>query len=241
MEPFPAKHTRSWLKGLSALFLIVGLNAGDAPSKPSSALTQTLPRVLIIGDSISIGYTPFLKQLFQGKAEIIHHRGNAEHTGTGLKKLDQWLGNRKWEAIQFNWGLWDLCYRHPDSKVQGRRDKERGTLTTTRKQYAQNLELLVTRLKQTGAQLIWANTTIVPKGEAGRKLGDDLQYNRIARAIMDQHNIPITDLNAASRTFESPLFTAPGNVHFTPAGYKALAHAAKSGIDQALQALKLAP
>ena len=224
-----------WLNGLTTLLFIASVQADAIVPKQSQPLPQDLPRVLIIGDSISIGYTPYLKELLREKAAIVHHRGNAEHTGTGLKKLDEWLGAGNWDVIQFNWGLWDLCYRHPDSKVQGRRDKERGTLTTTETQYAQNLELLVSRLKQTNAQLIWANTTIVPAGEAGRKEGDDLRYNEIAHEIMARSEIPITDLNTLSRSFGPDYFIAPGNVHFTAKGYDALAHTAKSAIEKALQ------
>ena len=92
--------------------------------------SEPMPLILIIGDSISIGYTPYVQEMFQGRAEVVHHKGNAQHTGTGLEKIDEWLGNESWDLIHFNWGLWDLCYRHPESKNQGHRDKERGTLTT---------------------------------------------------------------------------------------------------------------
>ena len=123
------------------------------------------PRVLIIGDSISLGYTPDVKKLLGDSVTVVHNKGNAQHTSTGVKKIDSWLGDKQWDVIHFNWGLWDLCYRHPDSKVQGRRDKLRGTLTTSLPDYERNLELLVARLKHTRAKLIWANTTVVPKGE----------------------------------------------------------------------------
>ncbi|MCK4830540.1 hypothetical protein KA005_83250 [bacterium] len=44
------------------------------------------PRVLIIGDSISWGYFPYVKEALKEQAIIIHNEGNAQHTGTGLKK-----------------------------------------------------------------------------------------------------------------------------------------------------------
>ena len=112
---------------------------------------EELPRILLIGDSISIGYTPFISEIYEGRAEVARNKGNAQHTGTGLEKLDEWLGDGNWDLIHFNWGLHDLCYRHPDSQNQGRRDKERGFLTTTLEQYETNLDSLVRRLKQTGA------------------------------------------------------------------------------------------
>lgn len=185
--------------------------------------TSDRPNVLLIGDSISLGYTPHVVQLLEDTADVRHHKGNAQHTGTGLRRLDDWLGDTSWDVIHFNWGLWDLCYRHPESTVQGRRDKVRGTLTTTPQQYAHNLEQLVRRLKQTGAKLIWASTTVVPEGEAGRKRGDDLKYNQIAAAVMRRHGVTINDLNAASRNIDAALFTKPGDVHFQAAGYRQLA------------------
>lgn len=182
-----------------------------------------LPPVLLIGDSISLGYTPHVQKILKQEARVQHHKGNAQHTGTGLQRLDQWLGTTEWEVIHFNWGLWDLCYRHPESKEQGRRDKVRGTLTTPLDSYEQNLDQLAVRLKQTGARLIWAHTTVVPEGEAGRKPGDEIRYNEAAARVMKKHGIAIDNLYALTRDFSPDLFVGPGNVHFTTEGSRKLA------------------
>jgi hypothetical protein len=204
------------IRFLSFLFLLslsVTLGARD------------LPKVLLIGDSISLGYTPHVVIALKGQVEVKHHRGNAQHTGTGLKMLDRWIGETEWDVIHFNWGLWDLCYRHPQSKVQGRRDKERGTLTTSLEQYEKNLEQLAIRLKKTQAKLIWAHTTTVPKGEAGRKVGDDDKYNEAAARVMKKLGIAINDLNAFTDSFPAELFIDHGNVHFTTEGSRRLGQA----------------
>ena len=193
-----------------------------------------LPKALLIGDSISIGYTPHVVTALKSRVEVSHHKGNAQHTGTGLKMLDRWIGGKKWDVIHFNWGLWDLCYRHPDSRIQGRRDKKKGTLTTSLEQYEKNLDQLVVRLKKTGAKLIWAHTTTVPDGEAGRKLGDDDRYNDAASRVMKKHGIEINDLNALSDSFPSGLFTAPGNVHFKTEGSRRLGKAVAEKISAVL-------
>ena len=200
----------------------------------TSLRARDLPSALIIGDSISIGYTPHVTAALKGRVEVIHHKGNAQHTGTGLKMLERWIGGKQWDVIHFNWGLWDLCYRHPESKVQGRRDKVRGTLTISLEQYEKNLDRLAARLKKTKAKLIWAHTTTVPKGEAGRKLGDDDRYNAAAARVMKKHGIEINDLNALSDTFPSGLFTAPGNVHFKTEGSRRLGQAVAGKITEAL-------
>ena len=195
---------------------------------------KDLPNALIIGDSISLGYTPHVVAALKGKVEVKHHRGNAQHTGTGLKMLDRWVGETEWDVIHFNWGLWDLCYRHPKSKEQGRRDKERGTLTTSLEQYEKNLDHLAARLKKTKAKLIWAHSTTVPEGEAGRKVGDEDKYNEAAARVMKKHGIEINDLNALTDSFPPELFTAPGNAHFKTEGSKKLGQAVVVKIMEAL-------
>jgi hypothetical protein len=223
-----ARHLR-WL--LPALALAAPAWAG--PAKPGA--DTALPRVLIIGDSISLGYTPLVVKALEGKAVVRHNPGNAQHTGTGLKKIDAWIGKDPWDVIHFNWGLWDLCYRHPESKVQGRRDKVRGTLTTPLDQYEKNLDALVGRLKKTKAVLIWAHTTIVPEQEAGRKVGDDLRYNEAAARVMKKHGVRINDLHALTKTFPPKLFVGPGNVHFTKEGSARLAEQVVKEIEAALR------
>ena len=196
-----------------------------------------LPRVLLIGDSISIGYTKPVIELLKTKAAVQRVKGNAGHTGMGLAGLPKWLDAKhgKWDVIHFNWGLWDLCYRNPESKTQGRRDKVNGKLTHTPEQYRKNLEKIVAILKETGAKLIWASTTPVPEGEAGRKVGDDVVYNRVATEVMKKHGIPVNDLHAVMVPHMKTLTTAPGNVHFKPDGSTILAKQVAAEIEKALK------
>ena len=206
------------------LFLKSALGTGLAPfllPKVNWGLAiLDLPKVLLIGDSISIGYTPHVKTALQNVAEVSRIAGNAQHTWNGLKKIDSWLGMTQWDLIHFNWGLWDLCYRNPKSTNQGKRDKINGTLTTSLEEYDENLRTLVARLKETQANLIWASTTPVPEGELGRIEGDDLIYNAAAKIIMEENNIEINDLH----TFILPGFDtyqkAYGDVHYTSEGYE---------------------
>ena len=200
----------------------------------SSLWAKDLPKALLIGDSISIGYTPHVVAALKGQVEVIRHRGNAQHTGTGLKMLDRWVGKTQWDIIHFNWGLWDLCYRHPQSKSQGRRDKARGTLTTSLEQYEKNLDQLASRLKKTKAKLIWAHTSTVPEGEDGRKVGDDDKYNEAAARVMKKHGIRMNDLNSLTDDFPPELFVKPGDVHYKPEGSKKIGQAVAKEISHAL-------
>jgi hypothetical protein len=188
-----------------------------------SGCNRPNPKILIIGDSISIGYTPFVENHFIDRATIAHNPGNAQHTGTGVVKIKEWLGTEKWDIIQFNWGLWDLCYRHPDSKLYGNRDKENGKITFSVDEYAANLDSIVVFLKQnTGAKLIFVTTTYVPTQEAGRFTEDPIRYNTAAKVIMNKHSIAINDLYEKSKQIHQSFGKGVDDVHYTKEGYEQL-------------------
>jgi len=223
------------MKGFLLLALALAAFASVSATAHSATSDASLPKVLIIGDSISIGYTPYVAEMLQGDALVRHIAGNAQHTGTGLKKIDRWLGDTKWDVIYFNWGLWDFCYRSPESTDEAHRDKLHGTVAIPLKEYETNLNQLVNRLEKTGAKLLWASTTVVPEGEAGRFAGDDLKYNAVAAGIMKRHGIRIDDLNALTRGFPHELFRGPEDVHYTSAGYRKIAIQVGESIRNALQ------
>ena len=201
----------------------------------------SLPNVLLIGDSISIGYTLDVRRLLRGKANVYRPMkpggkipANCGNTKEGLADLASWLGDRKWSVIHFNWGLHDLCYRSPQSKVYGHRDKLHGVQDVPLPQYRRNLEQLVGQLEKTGARLIWASTTVIPRGEAGRFVGDEVRYNAVAAQIMRSHEIPIDDLYGLTRTFPATMFARPGDVHYSRKGFNEIADQVASRIRQDL-------
>jgi hypothetical protein len=197
-----------------------------APRKPEASLAPVadvagLPRVLLIGDSISMGYTVPVRELLKDVANVHRIPANGGDTGSALEKIDTWLlGNPpakpKWDVIHFNWGLHDLKH-WKDGKLD-----LAGPQVSSLEQYEKNLRALVAKLQATGAKLIWCNTTPVPEGSGGRVEGDEAKYNAVAKRIMEENKIPTDDLAGflSSRVTE---FQLPHNVHFTPAGYRALA------------------
>lgn len=205
---------------------------------PAAAAQPQAPaaraRVFIIGDSISMGYTPIVREMLQDVADVQRPRANCADTTNGLKNLRAWLGETKWDVIHFNWGLHDLCYRGvgPDGKPT--RDKEHGKQMDPPEVYEKNLEALVAELEKTGATLIWASTTVVPENETGRVVGDDVKYNAIAARIMKRHKIAIDDLYAVSKRMPPEMFAGPGNVHYTKEGYRRLAESVAKSIRGAL-------
>ncbi len=179
--------------------------------------------MLLIGDSISIGYTPGVSKLLAGKADVQRIPGNGGPTTNGLKNLAEWLGGGRWDVIHFNWGLHDLKLMD-DGKHQ-----------VPVEEYEKNLAELVARLKATGARLIWCSTTPVPAGKLNppRRSEDVPRYNQAAARIMRENGIVIDDLYA----FALPRLDQiqrPENVHFTDAGSEQLAEVVAAAILEAL-------
>jgi lysophospholipase L1-like esterase len=200
-----------------------------APKKapnPSLAPVQDvagLPRVLLIGDSISMGYTLPVRKLLAGKANVHRIPQNGGPTKNGVANIEKWLGDGKWAVIHFNWGIHDL-------KIM-----EGGKRQVEPADYEKNLRELVARMKATGAKLIWATTTPIPDGELNpsRKFGDEKTYNEIAERIMKENGVAIDDLHAHITPKLAELQN-PQDVHYKSAGYEYLARQVAAEIEAAL-------
>lgn len=159
-----------------------------------------LPRVLLIGDSVSRGYTLAVRNALLGKANVHRAPENCGPTLNGVKKMKVWLGDEKWDVIHFNFGIHDR--------------------KTPAKDYEDRLELIVKQLKVTGAKLIWASTTPIPPDT---KDGPEATVaivgkNNIAAEIMKKNMVHVNDLF----TFITPQLSKvqnPMDVHFNGEGY----------------------
>ena len=208
-----------------------------AKRKPNPAMAAIkdvpgLPRVLLIGDSISIGYTVPTRNALKGKANLHRPKANCGPTISGLKQIDKWLGEGMWDVIHFNWGLHDLKYMGPNGENLVPKEKG-GHQQVPPAEYEKNLNTLVERLKKTGAKLIWRNTTPVPPGSKGRYVGDSAKFNKIAARVMKKHGVPTHDLFTISQARMKEIML-PANVHYTKDGYAVLGKAVAKRIEQAL-------
>jgi hypothetical protein len=176
-----------------------------------------LPRYLVIGDSISRNYYRKLHEALAGKANLHHPPENCEGTANGVANMHKWLGDynapgRGWDAISFNFGLWDAAV--------GKRE------------YQKRLRLIIAKLERTGARLIWVTTTPQPRGgaqESGllrvaqkpaeKKLGRMRLQNQWAAEVMAGHpDIVVCDLWQVVKDGERSVYAKwwlEGDVHFS--------------------------
>lgn len=241
---------------LLASLMMVSLRvaAADAPSKleqgskaevAKRSWTFTpdpkLPNVLILGDSISIGYTLDVREMLAGRANVFRpisgdgkSAENCSGTTKGVQAIDRWLGDRKWDVIHVNFGLHDLKHvakAGEDAATSNTNDPRQASV----EEYRKNLEIIMGKLRASGARLIFATTTPVAAGTANplRETDAPPRYNAAALAIMKTHGIRVNDLFA----FTVPnleKWQLPKNVHFTAAGSKTLAGEVAKVIEQEL-------
>lgn len=212
------------------------------PGDAKVPVDPKLPNVLIIGDSISIGFTRNVRALLVGKANVYRpcladgtRSDNCGDTAKGLQCLDAWLAGRDWDVIHFNWGMHDVKYVPVKDEKGKIPDPKNRKQVRTPEEYAQNLEQLVAKLKARGKKLIFATTTLVPPGEPARIPGDELKYNQAAVEVMQKHGIKVNDLHALTAQFPANYFYAPANVHYSSEGYQKLADQVAKYIAEDLQ------
>ncbi len=180
-----------------------------------------LPRVLLIGDSISIGYTLPVREMLDGKANVHRPPTNCGPTTRGLAQIDAWIGEKPWDVIHFNWGLHDLKYVVEGEKIVAV-DTAGAHQLVPIDAYEKNLATLVERLQETGAALIWRNTTPVPEGARGRVVGDSVRYNEAAARVMAAAGVPTHDLYAFAKENAAKI-QRKADVHYTTDGSRQLA------------------
>ena len=207
---------------------------------------QGKPRVLLLGDSISIGYTPFVQDMLKEEAVVVRPsrtnpkikkvaNENCAGTNNGVQNIDRWLqlDGGHWDVIHFNFGLHDL--KRVDPKTGANSNNPDDPHQADPDTYEKQLREIVGKLKPTGAKLIFATTTPYPEGvKPHRDVADAQRYNEIALKIMKENQIAVNDLYSLVKPRLKEL-QRPVNVHFTPEGSKFLAEAVAKQIRTALQ------
>lgn len=180
-----------------------------------------LPRVLLVGDSICLGYFGKVQALLQGKAAMAYlATSKAIPDPAYLEEVKTLLDEYKFDVIHFNNGLHGMDY--------------------TDKEYQRHFPELIKlfRKLQPQAKLIWANST--PWRESSPNLDKFspnnervIERNRIADQIASKDGIPIDDLYGL--VADHPEWKADDGVHFNDNGYATLSNQVANYVLNALK------
>lgn len=180
------------------------------------------PKVLLLGDSIRLGYAPRVARMLEGRALVVSPAPNGGDSANLLRNLEEWAIREKPDVIHFNCGLHDLKLSRESRRHQVEPD-----------QYERNLRTIVGRLRrETSAALVFANTTpILDDRHALRGAGFDRtaadvrSYNATAERVMTAENVPVLDLHGLVELEGAAGVLSEDGTHYTDRGYDILARA----------------
>lgn len=190
-----------------------------------------LPKVVLLGDSIRLGYAPLVVKHLDGKALFLSVKDNGGDSRNILKHLDEWIIKEQPAVVHLNCGLHDL-----------KRDRKTKQYQVPLPEYEQNLKEIVRRIKaETSASLVFATTTPIlderhaKRGAAFDRLEADVRrYNAVALKVMRGAGVPVHDLHWVVEQGGSEELLGKDGTHYSPAGYKTLAEAVADCVERLL-------
>lgn len=180
-----------------------------------------MKRVLLLGDSIRIGYQDYLKELLKEECEVIYWADdNGRFVQYNYWQLNQMFRiHGHFDIVHFNNGYWDMNIEPPCEEA-----------LNPIPEYIAGLKKIVTYIKKQKAIPIFANTVpIYSDGSSNDNTGTKasityknewvIDYNKAAESLMKKENVQINDMY--SRMLSGPkYFKCPDMLHLTESGYK---------------------
>ena len=178
-----------------------------------------MKHIVLIGDSIRMGYDKYTKEALAGVAEVYYPSENCRFAEYVLRYAHEWKKNGEWptdvDLVHWNAGLWDVLELFGDAPL------------TSPEYYAEAIARVDKRLRMLfpRAKMVFATSTAVleDKMSASFKRHNSIidQYNRIAVEALSGTDTVINDLYAVTR--ECPEAWHSDAVHYyTDGGREAI-------------------
>ena len=165
-----------------------------------------MKKIVLIGDSIRMGYDKYIRLAFEGQAEVYYPAENCRFAAYVLRNLSDWREQMQCgddvDCVHFNAGLWDTLHLAD------------GKPLTPIDVYAEYMERICTAVRYyyPAAKVIFATTTPVIEELYGafKRYNREIEaYNERATAIVTRHGFAVNDLYAlmkdASRACHSDM------------------------------------
>jgi len=187
--------------------------------------------VLIVGDSIAMGYAPLVAEALAGELAVRRNDGNAGDSAHLLEHLPDYLDAAgEADLVHLNCGLHDVKTPFGSERRQ-----------VPLEDYRTNLAEIVSRLVHRQRTVVWATTTPVLHARHHAVKGFDRfeadvrEYNAAAAEIVAAAEIPTNDLYAVIQAAGAEACLGPDGVHMTDAGNAALAGAVASAVREHIE------
>ena len=168
-------------------------------------------KVMLIGDSIRLGYQAKVTELLAGKATVAGPGENCRFSAYTLFNLAAWVPDDDYDVIQWNNGQWDTAHM-PD-----------GLIHTSLPNYLELQERIARILLKKTKRLVFATTTPVwpefftSAARNPRRNEDITAYNRAATDLLSPLGVEINDLYPCVAE-DIKRYISSDMVHLTQAG-----------------------
>ena len=169
-----------------------------------------MTQVLLLGDSLRMGYEPIVRKLLDGKAEVSGPAENGRWAGYTLNSLRFWIpGLPKPDIIHWTNGLWDLGDDYGLGRPFSLPDEYESALERT---------ILVINKLFPEAKIIMATTMPTDNPDST----DIEAYNVILKNVAEKHQIPVNDLFSIVKGREAE-YVGKDHIHLTELGFQTVA------------------
>lgn len=168
-----------------------------------------MKKVLLLGDSIRMGYEPYVRESLKGLVQVCASQDNGRFAKYTLWGVNLWIKEFGVpDIVHWNNGIWDVHHEAPMVEA-----------LTPLNEYMDTLRRIIQELKRTKARVIFATTTPVPDDAIGRSNAEIDLYNAEAVELMKRNRIEINDLNALLRE-DKEQYICDDNLHLNESGYR---------------------
>ena len=188
-----------------------------------------MKKILLIGDSIRIGYDKYIKMAFDGVADVVYPEENtrfAAYVFRRLPDLQKLFGDA--DLVHWNAGLWDCLIMHD------------GLNFTDIEVYKSYMERACVGFKRffPNAKFIFATSTSVTESGYNpnglRRLNADIEaYNKAAVEIVTKHGMTVNDLYSLTKDMPEE-YHSDMTHYYTKSGTRVITDRVKSFIENAL-------
>ena len=154
--------------------------------------------IILIGDSIRMGYDKYIEKSLAGVAKVYYPEENCRFASYVLRYLHEWKSNGGWpndaDLVHWNAGLWDVLELFGDGPI------------TTKDAYADAISRIEKRIRLLfpNAKQVFATSTTVDEagyGESFKRHNSIIrEYNAIAKKVLSSRDVVINDLEALTES-----------------------------------------
>lgn len=179
-----------------------------------------MKKVLLLGDSIRMGYQQYVKDLLRGECDVIFAEDNGRFAAYTLWQVNQMLKQHE-DIVLVHWnnGYWDMNIEYPMTEpIHPIED------------YVGYLRRITALIRARGAKVIFATTTPILEREIARKMPHVQRdtnydnewvkaYNAAAETVMRELDVPVNDLYALCME-DAYCYKCGDLLHLTDQGYR---------------------